>query len=483
MPFTADALADVPVFDPEQRISFSGHPVDYVQGFCCTCLPAFACITVECVATGEHTRAYIPIECGRETRTSALGDVYIGNIYLAGRAHMAYFTLDVSEDLKCFFCLEIPTLGFAKQCVQITDAHQVAPLLWCKSFTYEIGPYGERIPTTFVGDSYLCGQVIIRINKADVTPINGRPKRWIDEAGEILIDENSISGRCNGCGCISQSACVTLYHIATGKSESYAMRLGCDNCHQPCSTGHVYSTILGDYGPLISIEKDPLCLPGDPDCGCVLKLLQLSNMQKLTDTYSGLITKGINPGDCPFPSATWEVQESVLSTTLVSFRTQACSDEPCSLTISGCCVGVDMPTVIHCTIERTGDFVSESCECLPKTIPMLFDGSPILPAWTGRLDNVPGNGSWCNNSPEGNDFKVRMFCNGTNWTFQYGASDVMLASPCAGEITSPYDFVCRPVYFRFEANGACCGPSGIPGPGGIGIVPTPPQKLIFTITE
>jgi len=491
MPFTNPAEAELPQpYDPGQLISFKGHPIDYVQGFCCTCLPSYACVSVECVATGELTNAYIPVKCNSvEVNENGLAEVYTGNIYLNGEAHLAYLTLNVAEDLKCYFCLEIPSISFAKQCLELTADHMVPPLMWCKTLTYEIVD-GVRIPSTFTGTAYACGDIIIKVNVPSVQAITGRPKQLRDlygtigpyyEAGRLYFDENSLANRCKGCGCISSRACISIYRVKSGTSESYPMNLGCDRCVE-CPTGHIYSTILGDYGPLVSIEKDPSCEPGDPSCSCFLRLLQIDNLNQFESAYSAAaIEKGTDPGDCPFPLERWTIDAGDGDVTIVDFRTESCVSEPCSINPGGCCVGVEMPNVIHVTIERVADYASTSCECLPQTIPMLFDGSSINPSWTGRYSTSGGAGSWCIGAEH--DFKVRLFCGGNNWSFQWGAGEGYIASPCAGSVmSSPADFSCRPVYFRFETDGACCGPSGFPDGMG-GFTPAGPSTLVFTITE
>jgi len=481
MPFTSP-IAAVPVFDPDQRIIFPGHPLDYIQGFCCTCLPSYACISVECVLTGVLTRAYLPIKCGSLQYGQHLANVYTGQIFIEGVAHTAYFTLDVTANLECYFCLAIPSLyGFEEQCVLLTEEQFKAPIRWCKTLTYSIDEYGVRVPTTFVGTSYECGQIIIKVGLPNITPITKRPEQWLDLNGNLIQDENSIRNRCKGCGCISTQGCLTIYRVGNGTAESHVMYLGCSNCDQPCDTGHVYRSVAGDYGPIVSIERDPSCAYGDENCGCVLMLSQISSMEGVSPPLvSGLITQGVNPGDCPFPSAKWSFQDSNNDTILVDFRTEACSESPCSINPSGCCVGVEMPNVVHCTIERQASFASASCECLPKTIAMLFDGSPIAPAWSGLIDTDPGNGSWCDDGPDKHDIRVRLACQGNTWGFSYGAGAIMAASPCAGFIaTDPSYFSCRPVYMKFTVDGVCCGPSAV----GFPPVSPGPQTLTFTITE
>ena len=492
MPFSNPAEAELPPggFDPEQRITFKGHPIDYVQGFCCTCLPTNVCVTVKCLTTGKLTVTYMSMVCVKKLSANGDAEVYSGDLIISGVAHKAYFTLDVSDDFKCYFCLEIPSLSWPKQCVLITDSHLVPPLMWCKTLTYEIEEDGERIPTTFTGATYGCDDLVIKINVADVQAITGRPKQLKDiygtvaphfEVGRLYYDDNSIANRCKGCGCISNRACITIYRVYDGTSDSYPMNLGCANCTENCTTGHIYSTELGDYGPLVSIEKDPSCEPYDPSCPCVLQLLQLSNDHVLTDVYSEVIEKGTDAGDCPFPLQRWQIENAEGDVTIIDFRTERCSIEPCTVNPGGCCTGIEMPNVVHVTIEKVADYVSQSCECLPQTIPMLFDGSPINPSWTGRYSTSLGAGSWCNGAEH--DFKVRLFCGGNSWSFQWGAGEGYVASPCAGSaMSSPTDFSCRPVYFRFEADGRCCGPSGFPDGMG-GVIPAGPQTLIFTITE
>lgn len=492
MPFTA-AQSDTPVFAPDQRISFKGHPVDYVQGFCCTCLPTHVCVSVECIATGEITTKHLFIECNTlGSSVNGVARVYRGNIAIAGVFYLAEITLEVSNDLKCYVCLEIPSAGFEKQCLELTQAHFAMPLMWCKSLTYSIDQYGLRNPTKFTGQisTYGCPVIAVSLSVPSLQAITGRASEWIDyygtigpeyEAGRRIPDDNSIDNRCAGCGCIANAACLTIFRTKDGTSDSYPLTLGCPNCSVPCPTGHIYSSILGDYGPLVAIEKDPSCLPGDPECPCVLMLRQLSNTQTFGETLpSPVISKGLNEGECPFPKHRWELTDELGNVTQVDFRTESCVSEPCSINPAGCCVGIDMPNVIHCTISRQGDYPSDSCECLPVTIPMLFDGAGINPAWTGRYATQPGNGSWCNDPDR--DFKVRMYCAGNTWAFQYGAGSNYQESPCSGSVMAPASgFACRPVFFQFVTNGACCGPSAIPdGMGGF-IIPV--QTLTFTITE
>lgn len=540
MPYTVAFPGDIPQdFPPGQRFSFSGNPIDFVQGFCCQCLPSYACVTLICdpgsqsssasssqsasasasvSSSGsdedyEFTKAYIPIICGKGNLTDAMADVYVGTVYFRGIGYTAYFTLDVTEDRKCMFCLEIPDMGFEKQCVEITVEHQQFPLMWCKTLTYSIDELGERQPTTFTGSTYYCDELTVKITTLSVTAITGRPAQMRDEygligpayeVGAIYRDDNSLRNRCRGCGCISIYGCLTVYRVGDGTSESHHMVLGCENCIE-CPTGHIYSSVFSsgsgsgsasastsasasasdDYdGPLVSIEKDPGCDQLSPDCACYLKLIQISSTEVFDVFSESPIVKGVDPGECPFPSYKWTVQDVNNNSVLVDFRTEACNEEPCQITMSGCCVGVDMPAVIHVTIERTGGTSPSSCDCLPITIPMLFDGSPISPAWTGRLDNVPGNGSWCDNSPAGNDFHVRLVCSGLGWRLDYGAGEIIASAPCSGSVLDPGAFVCRPIYFRVEVDGACCGPSAIPNPTPPPpFLPPPPQSLIFTITE
>lgn len=144
-----------------------------------------------------------------------------------------------------------------------------------------------------------------------------------------------------------------------------------------------------------------------------------------------------------------------------------------------CCEGIEMPTTLYCTIDVVGASPGGGCSCLPKTITMTFNGSSMNPAWVGSLDNVPGNGSWCDNLPPGNDFKVRFFCDGVSWNLHYGSggttingSTEYIPAPCAADVASPEEFTCSPVYVRFEQDGSCCGPTG-----------AGPQTLIITVTE
>ena len=470
-------------YAPGNIFSFGGKPIDQVQGFCCMCLPAHACVTLYCPATDETTRSYIPVNCGLVVTAEADAELYQGTVYLGGQAHTAHFTLNAGDDLKCFFCLEIPSLGFEKQCLEITQQHMVFPLMWCKTLTYEIDSYGNRLGTTFIGSVYECENLQVNISLPSVKAITGRQSPLVDSygtvgpaftIGAIYQDNDSIKDRCQGCGCIATTACLTVYHVKDGTSAAYTLNLGCEQCDLECTTGHIYSSILGDYGPLVSIEADPNCAPGDPTCDCYLKLVQVDHTLKFNNVYSGPITKGTTQGSCPFPKARWVVQDASNESVIVDFRTEACQSQPCAITASGCCVGVEMPTTLHVTIERTGGFVAgNSCLCLPVTIPMLFDGSPINPAWTGRLDAFPGDGSWCSGGSP--DFKVRLVCGGINWRFIYGAGEGYNAAPCSGQIEEPGEFTCRPIYLRYTVDGICCGPSGIPAP--------PPQQLVFTITE
>lgn len=491
MPSSA-AVSEVPDYAPDQRISFAGHPVDYVQSFCCTCLPTHVCVSVECIASGETANTRLYIQC--DSLAGAINGqarAYHGSVAVAGVFHFASITLEVSNDLKCYVCLEIPSVGFEKQCLEITQAHFAMPLMWCKSFTYSIDQYGIRTGTTFTGptSSYGCPVISVTLNGQSLQAITGRPNEWVDyygeigpefEAGRLILDDNSIDNRCVGCGCIASFGCLTIFRTKDGTSDSYPMSLGCSPCSVPCATGHIYSSVLGDYGPLVAIEKDPSCLPGDPECPCVLMLQQLSNTQVYGETLpSAVITKGLNEGNCPYPKYRWEIQDGLGNLTFVDFRTEACVSTPCTINPGGCCVGIDMPNVIHCTISRQGDYPSESCECLPVTIPMLFDGAAINPAWTGIYRTQPGVGSWCNDPHH--DFKVRMYCGSSSWVFQYGNGQYS-ASPCAGTVTSPSSgFACRPVFFQFVADGRCCGPSAIPD--GMGGFIFPSQTLTFTITE
>ena len=494
MPFSME-LSILPIggFANDQLISFKGHPTDLVQGFCCTCLPTNACITVECLATGVHTTAYLPLRCEALGTPPGVAGIYFGSVYISGEAHTAYFTLEVPDDLKCYICLEIPSLGFEKQCLELSQEHFQHPLMWCKSLTYSIDQYGLRWGTEFIGPTNIyngvCSDIKVTMGVPSVQSITGRPTDWVDlygefapqyEVGRRIIDENSIRNRCKGCGCISNIGCLTVFRVKDGTSDAYPMGLGCSNCNQPCPTGHIYSSYLGDYGPLVSIEPN-----SSADPRCVLALLQISNTEVFNPPLYGSVIKkgiGLDPNDCPFPQQRWEIYDADLQLTLVDFRTESCVTTPCTVNPGGCCTGIEMPSTLHCTISRQADYESALCECLPQTIPMLFDGAGINPAWTGRYATQPGDiGSWCDGAER--DFKVRMYCAGATWIFEYGAGETYQPAPCSGTATSsPGSFSCRPVLFTFQHDGRCCGPSGFPDGYG-GVVPAGPQTLTFTITE
>jgi len=495
MPYTG-SLSTTPIrFDDDQRISFQGHPVELITGFCCTCLPTYVCVSIACDSSDQRGQAFLRINCQGTRGTDDVAIVYTGSVNFLNAPHPAIFTLEVLEYNKCFFCLEIPSLGFTKQCVEITPEHQKLPFLWCQTMYYRLDEYGEYVTTEFTGDTYECGPVIVSISGANVEAITGRPKQKRDdygvvgpafEVGKIYDDRNSISNVCSGCGCIAKLACLTVFNTQTGSSAAYEMNLGCGGCAVECCTGHVYSSLLGDYGPLVSIVADPaIALDAngcDQDKDCYLQLNQLSPEQTFENLYAGPILKGVGPNNCPWPNVRWDIIDPVtLGLTIVDFRTDMCAATPCTINPAGCCVGIEMPITLHCTIARSGGTSPSSCDCLPVTIPMVFDGAGINPAWTGILDNTPGNGSWCVGDLR--DFKLRLSCAGSKWQFQYGAGAIFQKSPCNGTVDSnPYTFSCRPVFFEFTVDGACCGPSGIPDGMG-GFIPPPPQTLTFTITE
>lgn len=150
----------------------------------------------------------------------------------------------------------------------------------------------------------------------------------------------------------------------------------------------------------------------------------------------------------------------------------------CCCSGTGCCVGIDMPTTLYATISVIGASPGGGCHCLPIVVTMTFDGAPFNPSWRGVVDTVPGNGSWCDNSPPGTEVRVRFFCDGANWNLHFGAGDFhtgdteYIPAPCAGNIASPDSFTCNPISIRFEQDGTCCGPTG-----------APPQTIVITVTE
>lgn len=468
VPFTAPSVANQPINPgtPLDPISFAGYPVDLGQAFCCSCLPKAACVAVTCYDSGSTSRAIFDLRCGlngeHENGTAIL---YSGTIAMGEEDVDLEFSIIV-EDGLCYFSLTSYALNLFDDRKLVDADSRAAPQFFCQTLTnnpLNIGEATAIYPTEWLAAGAGCGLVAVTIGRDDLTPITKRRVILDADTGVAVIDDSPIKNICRGCGCICTNACISLQYpreniVIHGTVPLTSENTGTAECPHVV-TQNYYELTDPMYGIKISVVAN-----GDDNDRCALLLESTGYALTLDGVLLWPIVDDTGT-DCPHPSAIWQVTDADGYSVIVRFDCATCGE--CTVTgTTGCCSGISLPRVIHCTIEKNPDVPSSFCECLPLTIPMVYQGG-ITPSWYGLLKSSVGNNSWC--FPVGtNDVAVQLSCTGLGWQLRFGTEN-WAASPCAGTLYNP-TLTCEPLEMIFESIQSCCGMGG-------------PSSIILTITE
>lgn len=456
MPFTGTTANLPPATpgEPDPPFSFPGNPIDLTQAFCCSCLPKVACVTVISYATGEIVAGALDLRCGLniDSDTNGTAVLYSGEIGVDGSQIDLEFSITVIDSV-CYLCLTSSVLGIYGECKVVDADARGHPQYFCYSLVNNPlnigGPYPPQYETEWTADT-ASGTMIVRLKAMSMTPITRR-RPCVDSEGTPVPDTNPIRNICNGCGCVCTEACIAIQYPRYNQIIQGYVALD----------GASWTLTDDAYGGVvISVVADP----DEPvDRSCMLKIESLETGFSFSETPPLLPINSL----CPHPTARWVLSDQDLQPIIIDF---SCADCLGCATVngSGCCYGYPIPRVLHCTIAKGDPAVSGSCECLPITIPLLFDGDALEPSWTGIL--LQGTGQqWCGFGDE-HDIVIQFYC-GYVWTLQFGSAGGG-ETPCAGVVLSD-SLVCSPISVHFTYVSFCCGPSYPPGPA----------SVVFTVTE
>lgn len=469
-----DGVAHVPLNPglPLPPVTLYGHPIDVLQAACCSCMPKSVCVTIE-DTENNSSHAITPIRCGLNNADTSSGPfalLYSLTLPFMGHEIDLEFWLKVIDGV-CFFCLESAVLA-VNECQEINASKRLSREEPYDGFCYELNSDDTHTPRQYQGTKWTIedatlGTLTIRIKSQNTTPITGvRP--CVDDYGNIVPSESLLKSFCDGCGCLCDRACVVIQ--MTGINEILVSQL-------VLSEHNGYPAYIDEYdsdnGTIIKVVTHTY---NGNDRACGLQVGQLGGGYTFVGE-SDVVTVQAGATGCPNPTASWELSDERNLAILVNFSCAVCGDG-CQSAAAGCCPGYPIPKVLHCTIRKGPGGPSESCECLPITIPLVnTSGQPF---WHGVFKSGPGSGSWC--VAEIQDFGISLECGGGEWILRFGTS-LYLASPCGGVIMGDdsYEMVCYPINLQFTYESYCCGyvfvPPGPPDPL------SGPSSVIFEITE
>lgn len=460
---------------PLPHLTILGHAVDPLQAACCSCLPKTVCVGIGDSITLESSTVLTPLRCdmnGGVQSPDAL--VYSATVPFQGADYDLQFWMRVIDG-RCYFCLVSEEFSVENDCQEITAekrANKLAPWPRASGFCSKLNSYlgdltddNAYFGTEWQISTPYLDTLVVTIIAQNTTPITGR-QPCTDDYGNIVLDEDAIKNKCDGCGCLCTQACVIVHRIGTNEIFNYVLTL-------VDGTYIEVDSITGEeapYGPRIDVVRDP-----DSDTGrsCALKVLRIGDFgftgtPPLVSIQAGEFG---SPGSCPNPTAQWELVDADGGwPIIVHFSCAECGNN-CGTITTGCCSGYAIPRILHCTIAKGDGADSAFCECLPITIPMVSISG--MPFWNGKFRNVPIEGNWCVGAPS--DFQVQLECGGSEWTLRFGNS-LYHASPCASVIFGQDygETVCSPIMLTFTYVSGCCG-SVYPNPG--------PSSIVLTITE
>lgn len=455
-------LADNGLPNILNRISFAGHGVDKIQGFCCSCLPDTVCVSViEPYSGASLGTISMRLKCEiDDAPDDGYFLAYKGFVLIPGQSVGLEFSFRVVNE-RCYFCMKSNIEGMSEICILIEPEYYQHPYYFCRtlctsllsdSYPVTCAGYSEFEITSYDGDTLL-----VRISGEDMSAIHGRPPCKLP-SGAMRPDEDTIGYVCRGCGCVCSKACLFISYTRTGDFwEGQVTRNG-----TTWGTGN-------PYDPEVEILADTEANGKQ----CLLKLKTLGSGSTYTGPFPSTVIS-VENGQCPETDVRWEFSDPSTQLIIATFTCTNCLGCKVHAGRSGCCYGYSYPRVLHITIWTTGGATS-SCLCLPVTLPMLFYGDKMNPAWRAELDVgglATSGGNWCSGTTPQN-FLVTLQCTGAGWQIYYAASTSGGAAPCEGTLTAS-GLVCEPLNMQFETSGICCVPS---------YPYTDPIILHFEITE